>query len=561
MATQSDSKNSFILRKLNQFTFIDLFISILVLGLFLIFIYIRNEYLNTYNSTKHETLKVAQIVSLQVDASVRNIKNILILTSDEITQHNIFKFKQKELLKFASKRLLLAPDLDTILISDKDGNAQAAAPNRILKFNVSDRAYFKTLKEANDDRLYFSEQLKSRFSNNMVSVYSHRIEGADNEFSGVISASVPLDSWEKYFQDNKNEIISEINIVGLDNCTIIGTTSQKDQQFNSEFINSDFCKKNIPKTNYALKESFIDEVTNNIISYVTIPEFKIAIVTISTPRKFLHPYYKKNIIILLLCLLIGLSYWKLINIQRKIELSLKEKELQMINSSKMATLGEMASGVAHEINNPLTIIKGRLQQANRFTNPTSPDLDAIKRALSISLLATDRITKIVQGMKSISRGSSLDEKIPTSLENIFSDTLIFCQEKFKHHNIELNIAEIPDLEIDCIESQISQVILNLLNNSFDAIVGTDPAWIKIEFIDNENLKSVSIIFTDSGRGIPKEIADNIMLPFFTTKTVGKGTGLGLSISTRIIKEHQGELSYNSKSANTQFIIKLPYLAS
>jgi C4-dicarboxylate-specific signal transduction histidine kinase len=174
------------------------------------------------------------------------------------------------------------------------------------------------------------------------------------------------------------------------------------------------------------------------------------------------------------------------------------------------------------------------------------------------LIATDRISKIVLGMKAISRGNNDDNFETISVERLFTNTMIFCLEKFKNANVELIVATFPQVNLSCRETQVSQVILNLLNNASDAIEELEEKWVKVDFNLLENESKIQFVFTDSGNGIPDAVLAKIMTPFFTTKAVGKGTGLGLSISQNIIKEHGGVLEYNKLSPKTQFIITLNY---
>ena len=109
--------------------------------------------------------------------------------------------------------------------------------------------------------------------------------------------------------------------------------------------------------------------------------------------------------------------------------------------------------------------------------------------------------------------------------------------------------------MNCRSTQIEQVLLNLLSNSYDAIVNTPGPWILIVVKSNGQTAEISV--TDSGKGIAPEIVSKIMQPFYTTKEVGKGTGLGLSISLGIIKSHHGEFYYDQNSKNTRFVIQLP----
>jgi C4-dicarboxylate-specific signal transduction histidine kinase len=111
----------------------------------------------------------------------------------------------------------------------------------------------------------------------------------------------------------------------------------------------------------------------------------------------------------------------------------------------------------------------------------------------------------------------------------------------------------------CREVQLSQVIINLVNNASDAIIDLPEKWIELDVTKDETGKKIIISLTDSGNGIPQEIAKKLMTAFFSTKGVGKGTGLGLSISQKIINEHQGDLFLDQSCQHTRFIIELPIL--
>jgi len=132
-----------------------------------------------------------------------------------------------------------------------------------------------------------------------------------------------------------------------------------------------------------------------------------------------------------------------------------------------------------------------------------------------------------------------------------------CRQRFRDHSVNLVLPEIdPALLVACREVQIEQVLLNLLQNAFDAVMEqTGEKWIRLDVAIYGRSAVVSV--TDSGPGIPAEIKERVMEPFFTTKGVGKGTGLGLSISQTIIAEHGGSLELTEKSAHTCFSFALP----
>jgi signal transduction histidine kinase len=243
----------------------------------------------------------------------------------------------------------------------------------------------------------------------------------------------------------------------------------------------------------------------------------------------------------------------------KVKKELDQQKMKQIEAAKMATLGQMAAGIAHEINNPLAIISGKSSQLKRHVTGSSFDLKYIIEAVETIDLTTKRVSKIIKGLKSFSRNSENDPFEPTAVKTIVDDTLALCGEKLKNRQIFLEVNLEPNLVVNARPSQISQILLNLINNSFDAIEKTEFSWIKIEGLKIEGKIILSV--TDSGFGIEKSIKDSIMNPFFTTKEVGKGTGLGLSISYGLIAEHGGQLKLDEECKNTKFLIILPEFSS
>jgi C4-dicarboxylate-specific signal transduction histidine kinase len=172
-------------------------------------------------------------------------------------------------------------------------------------------------------------------------------------------------------------------------------------------------------------------------------------------------------------------------------------------------------------------------------------------------LTADRMAKIIKGLKTLSRNSTADPYEKISIQKIVSESLEFCMDRLKERGIELKLINNLDVQVSCREVQLSQVVINLVNNSSDAILDLESKWIEIEVVKNEEKNTISVIITDSGNGIPLEIANKLMTPFFSTKGVGKGTGLGLSISRKILKEHGGEIRLDQSYHHTRFIIELP----
>lgn len=245
--------------------------------------------------------------------------------------------------------------------------------------------------------------------------------------------------------------------------------------------------------------------------------------------------------------------------QKLLAKTVEDQKIQFIHTAKMTSLGEMAGGVAHEINTPLTVILNKAKNAKRsILNPETKieevihDLDKIE-ATSL------KIAKIINGLKRFSRNADRDQKIPTSLLNIIEDTLELCHEKIRFGQIKIEIIGNWDIVIACKASQISQVFLNLIGNSIDAIESLDAKWIELKIENNDH--QVFITLKDSGKGIDFDVAQKLMQPFFTTKEVGKGTGLGLSISKGIVEDHGGTLTYVSQENHTTFLLTFPIYKS
>jgi signal transduction histidine kinase len=231
----------------------------------------------------------------------------------------------------------------------------------------------------------------------------------------------------------------------------------------------------------------------------------------------------------------------------------------LVTAAKMSALGEMAGGVAHEINTPLTVIKLRSEMImDELAEISAPNPVKLRLALEGIAGTVDRSTKIVQSLRAFSRETSQNDKVEYAVSRIVSDALDLCYEKFKIHGIELEINVDQDLVMNCRPTEIAQVLVNLLNNSYDAIEKLDTKKISVntKILDDETFE---ISVTDSGKGIPPEIQDKIMQPFFTTKEFGKGTGIGLSISKGIIESHDGALYVDRYAPTTRMVIVLPFV--
>ncbi len=262
--------------------------------------------------------------------------------------------------------------------------------------------------------------------------------------------------------------------------------------------------------------------------------------------------------------------------------TLEETRNQLLQSEKMASIGQLAAGVAHEINNPIGFVHSNLGSLEKYLldlfavlegyeqvlggAAKQADLEALKKKVDVAYLKEDipallnesrdgisRVKKIVQNLKDFSRIDTSDEPQWANLHTGIDSTLNIVMNEIKYKaEVKKSYGDLPDIQ--CMPSEINQVFMNLLVNAAQAIeergvitIGTgraeDQVWVEI---------------ADSGKGIAEEHLNRIFDPFFTTKPVGKGTGLGLSLSYGIVQKHHGRIDVNSEvGKGTTFRVWLP----
>lgn len=236
------------------------------------------------------------------------------------------------------------------------------------------------------------------------------------------------------------------------------------------------------------------------------------------------------------------------------ELSIMGTELAQQNRN--SALGMLANGMAHEINNPLSIITSAASLIERSLQ--EPEINKLKLLEHTGRIknTVNRIAKLITSLRNFSSEENSDQTDTEAfLFELVEDVSSLMSESFRSNGIFFENATPAQILIRCRRTDLQQAIYNLIHNSIDAIRHQSFRWIKVESSLTD--KSIQILVTDSGLGIPKEIADKMMIPFFTTKEVGQGTGLGLSLSKGLIEKHGGKLFLDKSSAHTCFIIELP----
>lgn len=273
---------------------------------------------------------------------------------------------------------------------------------------------------------------------------------------------------------------------------------------------------------------------------------------------------------------------------------LKNTQAQLVQTKKMASLGQLVAGIAHEINNPISFIAGNVSFAHQYgrdllklidlyqqhyPHPNAPIQDAME-AVELDFLRTDfpkalnsirdgvvRIQQIVRSLQHFSHLNEAQMKT-TDLHQGLDSTLILLQNRFtkKPNRAAIEVTKVFSKlpKIECYPGQLNQVFINILNNAIDALEEKNKQndsfqpQIKISTEISELNSTVIIRISDNGLGIPAHLQEHLFEPFFTTKPVGQGTGLGLAISYQIIEKHKGKITFNSQSGiGTEFIIEIP----
>ena len=229
---------------------------------------------------------------------------------------------------------------------------------------------------------------------------------------------------------------------------------------------------------------------------------------------------------------------------------LRKTENQLIQSDKVASLGKLAAGVAHEINSPLT---GILTYSSLLFK-AKPDGDPDKEDLEVIVNETNRCKKIVKGLLDYARQTE-PRKTLSNINEVIGKSIDLISHQASLQNVKIEKRMKPDLPKIMVDvSQIQQVFINILLNAIEAM----PEGGTLTVSSETEGKMVAVRFADTGIGIPEELLPKILDPFFTTKTQGKGTGLGLSVSYGIVERHRGKLEVKSQvGKGTTLTVKLP----
>lgn len=241
--------------------------------------------------------------------------------------------------------------------------------------------------------------------------------------------------------------------------------------------------------------------------------------------------------------------------RRLAERQVEEQRARSVHATKMASLGEMAGGVAHEINNPLAIIQGKASNLRRrLTHGEIQPAEVVGELEKIEA-TVGRISRITTSLLTFSHASKEMPLNRHTIRDVVDETLALCGERFLRAGIQIRREIPPGIEVRCRRPYLGQVFLSLLTNAQQAVEGRPEKWIEIQATEEPD--AVVVAITDSGAGIAPEIREKIFQPFFTTRSIGQGTGLGLSVSKSLLEDDGGTLTLDTTSPRTRFLIRLP----
>lgn len=244
----------------------------------------------------------------------------------------------------------------------------------------------------------------------------------------------------------------------------------------------------------------------------------------------------------------------------------KSQQAQLAANAKMVALGELAGGVAHEINNPLTIISAKAAELKRLYKNGQLSPEILSEIAGKIENTSMRVADVIKSLKSLARRDNALMRHKVMFDQVFNDIRNLTHERLSN-GIELKIPAWPKgFGAEMHYTQITQLFVILLNNAIDAlhnegvlnVTASDalkPKWIEVDFAEDDD--SVYVYVTDSGPGIPLKIRGKIFDPFFTTKPAGRGTGLGLSLAHGIVLRHGGSIRLDTLHAHTRFVVQLP----
>lgn len=269
--------------------------------------------------------------------------------------------------------------------------------------------------------------------------------------------------------------------------------------------------------------------------------------------------YFREVYIFYLCLVLlnsGLLAFLFIQLNDLLREEVTKQKEVIHENAKFQSLGQMASNLAHDINNPLFTIQGKMHQIRNLLSEDELNLERCDVIIEDVENIILKLSQIVKGVSTFARQNNRDSMIKTKISELIKGVILLSADRFKQYEINFETHIDESIILNCYPSYLTQILLNLLNNAIDAVEHASNKMVRLEVTKSD--RHVEFYVIDSGSGVEPSILPEIFKPFITTKKSGKGTGLGLSISKGLAQLHKGDIEYKRVGQWTYFVVKIPY---
>jgi signal transduction histidine kinase len=402
--------------------------------------------------------------------------------------------------------------------------------------NLENENYNSVINTALDNESYENEFIALE-DNSIKKIIVYPIEGDDYEVSHYFVMVLSLEKVLKLFKE-----VTQQEVEVTHNNFSISTFSAQDKQ--NKTSSKSFIKENVAYFKRDIDVSFLFPRIKNVIAQTYV----------DTTKMYNKVHEVRDKIVFFFSIIF--IFFSILFYSMKVKYN--QQKAMSYESSRLASLGEMAGGIAHEINNPLTVVKGHAFRMRTLAKKDKITNEEIMEYSDKIIEVVNRISQIVQSLRNLSRNDSGANMVRITTDEIAKDAIHLSQQKFKSRGVTLEYQnDVPRLQLDCRQVEISRVLVNLLNNAFDAVKESRVEVKTVKVLISRERDFVKLDIIDNGDGISKENMNKIMTPFFTTKSVGSGTGLGLSLSLTVVENHGGSIKVKSEKGNTVFSVTLP----
>lgn len=495
-------------------------------------------------------------VFAQSPTVVESVTAIINLKSDLLTKEKYSLIAKKYIQLVKNKY----DTYDEIFILDENGQ-MLITTERMENIKVN-RDYFH---EAINGKTYNTNLFLSPLTHRPTMVVAAPIKNTKEQIIGVLVERIKLDAINKLMRDIEIGKTGESYLVNKEGYFLTESKFEAGYTLKKKISTKGTQECNKGKSGVG---EYIDYRDKKVLgAYLFIPEMEWSLmVEQDISEAFQEIQHLKNIIfviglitIIVIFAFTLLASEKIVKILKRYDQQFKKQQKQIMKAEKLATRGQLAAGVAHEINNPLGGISNCLKLISTKINKPNPKpkdfKDSIKY-LRTSEQELNRCIKIIRNFLSFSKRPNLNPVV-TNINNVISELIALIEPQAKAQNIMISKelkSDLPQLMVDA--QQLHQALMNIILNSLGAM--PQGGKLKVRSGYDQRDEAVKIEITDTGYGIPEENLPHLFEPFFSSKPEGKGTGLGLSIVYEIIDEHNGSIELESEvGKGTTFIVKLP----